>query len=525
MLGTKDLYEDTDLMPSIEPLQADMGYAQSKWVAEKILEIAKLRGLRVNIFRPGFIFCDGQTGLCNTADFMVRCTTACIKLGYYPLLHNQCKEMLTVDFASAAILQLTKDERHLNKNYHLVRHDIKKQPSITDYFEMLRKLGYDLRAVEFRDWVDMLSRACMEEEKHPMLPLMPMMAETIREDRTRWEMYDDMPAIHCNNLHTGLQGSGVSFTNIDESLLEKYVDYLGNKGLVPSREDLDQPVDRMTMRLTMKARRESSARFKYRPSGRRMTRLSAFLSEAGADRKSLYFSAGDGSTRSLSASNRDHPYVASIDSPNGASRNNPNGSTNGSTGRPGIFQHTDPLQSSPALHISGGRKVVGRISRASPRVSAVRALRLSRLQGSICESFREESRVSGGKADFSVQALIRNEFDDLEEEHEQWPIDNERLESNKDEHNLLDGMVESTRKVSISTDEYPDKISLSNGRDSASSTQTLNREMEIGKIEEETDEDLDEVDANKVLRKKESGESVNQESLKPGLGRGEVRSG
>jgi thioester reductase-like protein len=289
-LGLKDLHEDTDLLPSIEPLQADMGYAQSKWVAEQVLGLAKKRGLRASVFRPGFILCDGQTGLSNTADFMVRCTIACIRLGYYPLLYNQCKEMLTVNFASAAILALTKEERHLNKNYHLVRHDVKKQPSITEYFELLREHGYELRAMVFRDWVDILSRACMEEDRHPMLPLMPMMAETIRDDRTRWEVYDDMPAIHCDNLHASLVGTGVNFTNIDHDLLGKYLGHFQAKGLLPSQEQTDEPVNIMTMKL----RRSSSMRFKYRPGGRRMTRLSSFLSEAGSDRASLLFTATGG---------------------------------------------------------------------------------------------------------------------------------------------------------------------------------------------------------------------------------------
>lgn len=65
--GTEDVYEDSDMMDSLEALHQDMGYAQSKWVAEQILLKARERGLAVNIFRPGFIMCDSKTGACNAS--------------------------------------------------------------------------------------------------------------------------------------------------------------------------------------------------------------------------------------------------------------------------------------------------------------------------------------------------------------------------------------------------------------------------------------------------------------------------
>jgi hypothetical protein len=149
---------------------------------------------------------------------------------------------------------------------------------------MLRIHGYQVEGKEFRDWVDMLSRAAMEEEGHPMLPLMPMMAETVRDNHTRWEIYNNMPIVQCHNTTAGLEGTGVTFATFGHDLMSKYLKFLVDKELLPSSEP------KAVNRMTMNARRSSRKSFNSRPSGRRMSRLSSYLSEAGSDRSSIVFS-------------------------------------------------------------------------------------------------------------------------------------------------------------------------------------------------------------------------------------------
>jgi hypothetical protein len=149
---------------------------------------------------------------------------------------------------------------------------------------------------------------------------------------------------------------------------------------LPHRSQADEPVDRMTMKL----RRSSSMRFKYRPSGRRMTRLSSFLSEAGT-------AAGgaDAANRlSLAAPNR---------------RSSSGGTANGALG--GV---STSLQSGDRNSRGSGTGAGNRFSR--------RTSRMSRLQGSIRESFSQKGNELGGKVDFSIQALIREEFKEIDEE-------------------------------------------------------------------------------------------------------------
>lgn len=60
------------LLPSI---------AQSKWIAELTMLLARSRGLPVTIFRPGYVTGDSTTGVMNVDDYLVRLLKGCIQLG------------------------------------------------------------------------------------------------------------------------------------------------------------------------------------------------------------------------------------------------------------------------------------------------------------------------------------------------------------------------------------------------------------------------------------------------------------
>ncbi|MGC5413137.1 SDR family oxidoreductase, partial [Streptomyces sp. DT225] len=46
------------------------GYAQSKWVAEQLVGLARERGLPVTVHRPGRISGDTATGACQDRDLL-----------------------------------------------------------------------------------------------------------------------------------------------------------------------------------------------------------------------------------------------------------------------------------------------------------------------------------------------------------------------------------------------------------------------------------------------------------------------
>lgn len=68
--GTNLITEQDELNPS-EAIRFD-GYTKSKWVSEKMVTTAQLRGLPVSIYRPAMITGHSKTGVANVNDLMNR---------------------------------------------------------------------------------------------------------------------------------------------------------------------------------------------------------------------------------------------------------------------------------------------------------------------------------------------------------------------------------------------------------------------------------------------------------------------
>ena len=106
------LHEDADLDQVGAPFG---GYAQSKWVAEKLVMQAGARGIPVAIYRPGLVSGHSLTGAWNTDNLISSMTRACVLLGSVPNL-DVTVNIVPVDFVSAAIIHLSKDPSCQTKN-------------------------------------------------------------------------------------------------------------------------------------------------------------------------------------------------------------------------------------------------------------------------------------------------------------------------------------------------------------------------------------------------------------------------
>jgi thioester reductase-like protein len=83
------------------------GYAQSKWVAEKLVKQAGERGIPYAIYRPGLVSGHSISGAWNNDNLISSMTRACILLGSVPTL-DVMVNIVPVDFVSAAIVTLSK---------------------------------------------------------------------------------------------------------------------------------------------------------------------------------------------------------------------------------------------------------------------------------------------------------------------------------------------------------------------------------------------------------------------------------
>ena len=214
--GVEVIYESDDID------QGDAitgGYAQSKWVAEKLVTAAAAQGIPACIYRLGMVTGHSHTGIGNPEDLLNRLIKSLIQLGMSPELDLQI-DMTPVDYVSQAIVYLSTQFKSLNRAFHLVN------PTpfhLADLVTTINQLGPPIQSASYSHWVTLL-----KNRANALSPLCEVVTETIgHEQITRLEMWlSGTQLFNCSNTLTGLEGSAINCPNNNHTLLKKYLDNL-----------------------------------------------------------------------------------------------------------------------------------------------------------------------------------------------------------------------------------------------------------------------------------------------------------
>lgn len=237
--GQSMVYEDDDLDLSRDFLCWDDGYAQSKWVTEKMLLAAKAQGLPITVFRPGFIAGNSHTGATNLRDFLSRSLLGCIQLGAYPDLVNFKNQVVTVDYASQAILHISQQPESVGGKFHITPWSPARDFAWNDLFTWARDYGYPLQRLPYRRWKEQLSEHCRHAQDNVLYPLLPFLNETIYEQKlTILELYENTADFDCSNAIAALKGSGIQCPVVDRQMLFTYLDAFIHQKQLPQSPPL-----------------------------------------------------------------------------------------------------------------------------------------------------------------------------------------------------------------------------------------------------------------------------------------------
>lgn len=181
------------------------GYAQSKWVAEKLVTIARSRGLPVSIYRPGRIAGHSQTGASNKNDLMCKMIEISFQLGSVPDV-DTIVNLTPVDYVSKAIVHLSRQQESLGKAFHLLN---PKPLNWADLVNWLRSSGYTFKFSSYAEW-----RTALKNSNGSVggdLSLMRFLYESEFRKIDWTENRKELPAVRLDYSHTleGLAGSGV----------------------------------------------------------------------------------------------------------------------------------------------------------------------------------------------------------------------------------------------------------------------------------------------------------------------------
>jgi thioester reductase-like protein len=127
------------------------GYGQTKWVAEKLVRQAVMRGLPVSVYRPGNISGHSISGISNPRDFLGAVIAESLRIGAAPDVEGWRVEMTPVDFVSGAICHLANEPDASGGTFHLTEpHPVPAQ----EVFGWLGEMGYPLEQLSYPDWLE-----------------------------------------------------------------------------------------------------------------------------------------------------------------------------------------------------------------------------------------------------------------------------------------------------------------------------------------------------------------------------------
>jgi amino acid adenylation domain-containing protein/thioester reductase-like protein len=228
------VYAGRDKVLETDPLQdgqgLESGYAQSKWVAEKLILAAQERGIPTRIYRPGMIIGHSQTGITNTNDLVSRLIKGLIQMGSAPNL-NLTMNLTPVDYISQAIVHLSLQPQSQSQAqiFHLVNpHTI----SLGQLVRYLQMAGYPVVTLPYKAWQQQLLTWDVKLEN----ALSPFISEFATQIAPGESTYLDVLALEkfdTQNAIDGLARTLIRCPSLDTELMNTYFDYFTASGFLP----------------------------------------------------------------------------------------------------------------------------------------------------------------------------------------------------------------------------------------------------------------------------------------------------
>ncbi|KAI7942750.1 hypothetical protein MJO29_012594 [Puccinia striiformis f. sp. tritici] len=156
--GEKGIPESDDLEASASGLTT--GYAQTKWVSERLVSEAGRRGMRGGIIRPAYVLGDTVTGVSNTDDFLWRLVKGCIQIGSIPDIHNTINMLPVNHVATCTVLASFEDQEPLQV-YHLTARPL---PRFSSFLGTLNHYGYQVIKQDYLTWRISLEQSIMKND-------------------------------------------------------------------------------------------------------------------------------------------------------------------------------------------------------------------------------------------------------------------------------------------------------------------------------------------------------------------------
>lgn len=217
----KTVYEND---PLVSGEGFTLGYSETKWVSEKLVQIAKGRGLKACIFRPGEITGDTVHGIWETKDLLSRLIVGSIQMKMTPRLKTRLR-IVPVDYVSRAIAHISRQNDACGLAFNLLNPEAF---TVRTMVKAIRHMGHKNKLVRYGIWRDALLQADIRE--NPLRVLASLFPEDTPEMRKRSDSLvnrfgDLQPKYDISNTTRFLKDTDIPDLLQKEDLLSVYLKY------------------------------------------------------------------------------------------------------------------------------------------------------------------------------------------------------------------------------------------------------------------------------------------------------------
>jgi thioester reductase-like protein len=209
---------ETEELRNSGPLH--VGYAQTKWIAERLVRLAASRGVPVSIYRPN-VSADSRTGAFNRHDHVCLLIKGCLQLGSAPDWDLYLSGA-PVDYVAKALVSLSRRSESNGKTYHLVNSG---GMQWKDLVRWMATQGYQVELSNYEQWRGALIASLRSPRSNALEGLSPFFSESAFH-------HVRLPVFDCSNVTRELNSNGVQCPPMGDTLLSTYFAYFRESGFL-----------------------------------------------------------------------------------------------------------------------------------------------------------------------------------------------------------------------------------------------------------------------------------------------------
>lgn len=203
-----------------------LSYSETKWVSEKLVNIARQRGLKAVVYRPGDIT-GAPNGIWEMDDMVSRLLVSTIQMGAVPRA-NYSFHMTPVDYVAEALVYISRKEDACGHAFNLIN---PKPQSLKEVISAIRACGYPVHHIPFPLWRRRIREADASRNAMALLECLFEKGNERNPGVLRHFMGQD-PVYDMSNTRLLLGQSGISCPPVNRKMIAAYLKYFKKKSYI-----------------------------------------------------------------------------------------------------------------------------------------------------------------------------------------------------------------------------------------------------------------------------------------------------